>query len=329
MKHITRTTALAAVWALLACAAQAGAVRLENGQRVLFLGDSITQDGRYIAFLSAYLMAAYPERRLDIVNLGLGSETVSGLSEPHHPYPRPNLHERLDRALAKTKPDLVFACYGMNDGIYYPFSEERFTAYREGIMRLIYKLQGAGVKGIVLLTPPPFDPGSIEASRLQPQGREEYGYRTPYRGYDSVLSRYGEWILSLEKSGSVDLAIDVHTPVASYIAGQRSIDPHFKSGDGVHPNDEGHWIMASAILEALGEPETRIMQVKSRFMAESNHDLLKLVLRRHQLLSSSWRVDVGHKRPGEKEALPLEQALPEAGKLEATIREKMKKIRVE
>ena len=40
-------------------------------------------------------------------------------------FPRPDLHERLDRALPKTKPDLVFACYGMNDGIYLPLDEAR------------------------------------------------------------------------------------------------------------------------------------------------------------------------------------------------------------
>ena len=58
------------------------------------------------------------------INLGLPGETVTGLSEPGHPFPRPNVHERFGRVLAGGKPDLVFACYGMNDGIYYPFSDD-------------------------------------------------------------------------------------------------------------------------------------------------------------------------------------------------------------
>ena len=67
-----------------------------DGERVLFLGDSITQDGRYVALVEAYLWATYPQLHLDIVNAGLSSETVSGMTEPIHPYPRPNVNERLD-----------------------------------------------------------------------------------------------------------------------------------------------------------------------------------------------------------------------------------------
>src|SRR5438045_2369180 len=97
--------------------------QLQTARRILFLGDSITYGGSYIDYLEGYLLTRFPEKHWEIINLGLPSETVSGLSEPGHAggsFPRPDLHERLDRALEKVKPDLVFACYGMNDGIYFP-----------------------------------------------------------------------------------------------------------------------------------------------------------------------------------------------------------------
>ncbi len=100
-----------------------------KAKRILFLGDSITHAGGYISIIEARLIANGVESRPESINLGLPSETCSGLSEPDHPFPRPDVHERLDRALAAAKADLVVACYGMNDGIYYPFSEERFAAY--------------------------------------------------------------------------------------------------------------------------------------------------------------------------------------------------------
>ncbi|HEY2911579.1 MAG TPA: lipolytic enzyme, partial [Gemmataceae bacterium] len=105
--------------------------------RIVFLGDSNTFAGRFIAYLEAYTRLRHPDRQLELINLGLPSETVSGLSEPDHPYPRPNVHSRLAAALAKTKPNVVVACYGMNDGIYYPFDEERFRKYQDGFRKLI------------------------------------------------------------------------------------------------------------------------------------------------------------------------------------------------
>ena len=52
----------------------------------------------------------------------------------------------LDRVLARTKPDVVVLCYGMNDGIYYPFSEERFKKYQDGMTDVIDRVTKAGAK---------------------------------------------------------------------------------------------------------------------------------------------------------------------------------------
>jgi len=106
---------------LVGSALAAQTLYVKNGQRILFLGDSITQDGRYVEDIEAYLILNYPKIRVDIVKLGLSSETTEGLTEPDHPFPRPNIHDRLGSALEKTRPDIVVACYGMNDGITTPF----------------------------------------------------------------------------------------------------------------------------------------------------------------------------------------------------------------
>lgn len=162
---------------------------LPAGKRIVFLGDSNTFAGHYVVLLDAALRQA--NQQADIINLGLPSETASGLSEPDHPFPRPTVHERLERALAKTRPDVVFACYGMNDGIYYPFSKERFAAYQQGIGKLIDKVKESGAK-IVLLTPPPFDPLPLQPrGKLKPAGEEKYSWVNMYEKYDEdVLARF-------------------------------------------------------------------------------------------------------------------------------------------
>jgi lysophospholipase L1-like esterase len=181
-----RTIGMFLVLAVLACAAF-GEERvrtvhnpmvlkpLQGVRRVLFLGDSITYSGGYVETIEAWLFAHCPEQRYELINIGLPSETVSGLTEPNHAggaFPRPDLHERLARALAKTQPDLVVACYGMNDGIYYPFDPQRFAKYQEGLRWTRDAVRKAGAKFWVV-TPPPFDAQPVAKSTL-PAGRAEY-----------------------------------------------------------------------------------------------------------------------------------------------------------
>src|ERR1051326_8107063 len=117
---------------------------LRGVRRVMFLGDSITYAGGYVEIVDGFLCRFLPGHPYELIDIGLPSETVSGLTEPNHAggaFPRPVLRERLERALAKVKPDLVVACYGMNDGIYYPFDAARFAKYQEGILELREKVQ--------------------------------------------------------------------------------------------------------------------------------------------------------------------------------------------
>src|SRR5438874_2629091 len=110
------------------------------GRKIVFLGDSITQGGGYVTFTSYYLDKLYPQKEFDVYGLGLSSETLSGLSEPNHAggaFPRPCLFERLGRLLEQVNPDVVFACYGINDGIYLPLDAERFAAFKNGVAKLI------------------------------------------------------------------------------------------------------------------------------------------------------------------------------------------------
>lgn len=235
----------------LAFAAEPADFALKDGERVVFLGDSITYAGMYVQAVEGYLFTRFPGRRIELINLGLPSETCSGLSEPLHPYPRPTVHERLARVLERTKPHVVVACYGMNDGIYHPFSEERFAAYREGIDRLRREVEASGAR-LVLMTPPPFDPRPIRET-LAPADAESFGYTAPFADYDSVLERYSRWLLSLRDQGAS--VVDARGAVIALLEKLRAEDPSISlSGDGVHMNATGHWPIAQALLEFWKAP---------------------------------------------------------------------------
>lgn len=281
--------------------------RLQNVNRIVFLGDSITYSGQYIETIEAYFVTRFLERRIEFLNLGLPSETVSGLSEDGHAdgkFPRPVLSERLARVLEKTKPDLVIACYGMNDGIYLPFNEERFQKFKDGILSLRDQVSAAGVK-IIHVTPPTFD---------EVKGR--------HPGYNNALDRYSDWLLAQRASGWD--VVDLHGPMNRYLAEHRQRDPNFfLARDGVHCNEEGHWIIAKQILLHLGANNLATIENPSAMLTfnPNGPQLLKLIQQRQRMTKEAWLTDVGHKRPGMTKGLPLAEATYKAAEMETQIRQ--------
>ncbi len=234
-------------------------------KRIVFLGDSITHAGKYIEYVQGMLITRFPERQWEFINLGLSSETTSGLSEEGHAggkFPRPNVHDRLARALKQTRPDLVIACYGMNDGIYKPLEDQRLVAFQTGITKLADAVQAGGAK-LILLTPPVFDPVPLKKT-------SEDGNGPPFKDYDKVLARFGQWELEQKATGWT--VADIHGPMSAYIASRRGKDPMFTlSRDGVHPGAVGHWFMALAILRQLGlTPESDIAAIEGTRMGRGN-----------------------------------------------------------
>ena len=284
-----------------------------NIHRIVFLGNSITYAGNYIVDMEAWFITHYPKQNIEFINVGLPSETVSGLSEEGHAggaFPRPDLHERLQRVLAATKPDLVFACYGMNDGIYLPFDKERFQKFKEGVTWMHDMVVKLGAK-IIHVTPPVYDElkgGSI--------------------GYANTLDRYSDWIIQQKKINKWEVA-DLHYSMKAFLDAHRKVDSIYHlsgfayADDGVHPNETGHWVMAKSILLYLGEKEVSLVpDIKTAMVKYKNGiQILKLVTERQELMKDAWLTATGHKRPGIKQGLPLEEAKAKA----ASIGEQIKK----
>ncbi|TYA15325.1 SGNH/GDSL hydrolase family protein [Paenibacillus faecis] len=278
-------------------------IRIPDRKRIVFLGDSITENGAYIRYLDAFFLKHFPNHRLDFINLGVGSETAAGTHESSHPFPRPCVHERLERALAESRPDWVFFCYGMNDGIYHPFSEERFRLYREGMLRAVEQAERAGAR-VILMTPPPFDVLSVNGEPL-PEGMPDYAFETPYEGYnDEVLGKYADWLerIGAERGCTV---VDLREPLLSYIRQRREADPAYKYGDAVHPEEDGHWVMARAILK---DAFHIVLERTPAWVEHLDGNFISLVRRRRDVLNAAWREHVGHSNPFKFDALPLEEA---------------------
>lgn len=281
-------------------------LHLNRAEKILFLGNSITYDGRYVAMIESVLLSSHFIKGTAIINLGLPSETVSGLSEDNHAngeFARPCLFDRLESILQKIKPDVVFACYGMNDGIYLPFDSVRFKAYQDGIEKLYTEALKSGVKRIILITPPVHDDPDLGLD-----------------GYNQVLDRYSTWLLEQRKNKNWEV-IDLHFPMKKYLESITRIDPTYKlAPDGIHPEQEGHWLMARSIISYLNPTFPQVIKW-DEYVAKHTYlpKLYEAVLKKQELMKLALLRYTKHKRPGIPSGLTMEQANQQNKHLEKQI----------
>jgi lysophospholipase L1-like esterase len=272
---------------LLLFTARASADKQEP--RILFLGDSITYGGNWTIYVESAIRAQKGLSRATIVNMGLSSETTSGLSEPGHAggaFPRPDLHERLARVLAEFKPTLVVACYGINDGIYLPLDSGRQLAFQEGVIKLRLACIRAGAQ-IVMVTPPLYAPDNRAKDAIN---------------YDGVMEAYGAWLVAQRSAGWQ--VIDIHHLLHQSVAAAKKADPAFiYAKDNLHPGEQGHLFMAQAVWQSLAP----MMRWKSD-VAFAEGEKLKLLRESSLTLRDAWLKQAGHRRPGVKGGLPVAEA---------------------
>jgi len=273
---------------------------LENKKTILMLGDSITQAGDYVTYFDAWLVKKFPDQRFTVINAGVASETISGLSEENHAggkFPRPDLHERLERVLAKTQPDLIIACYGMNCGIYKELDDERTAHFRDGNLRLRdaarkYKAE------IVHVTPPIFD------------NHGKAGF-----DYDTVLFAYSAWMVKQCENGWH--VVDLHSEMRAKVDQAKVSQPGFTvQKDGVHPDSVGHWIMAQSLIRYFGDPESTQLKSADELL---DSERLAAISQRMKSYQKAIHAETKPLRPGVPQGGTLESAVVESKALEEGI----------
>lgn len=273
---------------------------LDNKSTILILGDSITQAGDYVIYFDAWLVKKFPDKRFTVINAGVASETISGLSEENHAggkFPRPDLYERLERVLAKTKPDLIISCYGINCGIYKELDEERTARFRDGNQRLREAARKYKAE-IVHVTPPIFD----------------------YKGkagfdYDTVLSAYSAWMVKQREQGWN--VVDLHSEMRAKVDQARASKPEFTvQKDGVHPDSAGHWMMAQSLIAFFGDTESARLKSADELLDSAR---LAVISQRMKIYQKAIHAETKPLRPGVPQGGTLESAATEVKALEERI----------
>lgn len=219
----------------LVCYAQA-TFSLKPGDRVVFYGDSITDQRLYTVYVETYVLTRFPRLGASFVHSGWGGDRVSGGGGG-------SIDVRLDRDVIPYQPTVMTIMLGMNDGGYRAFDQEIFAKYTQGYEHIVETVQKAYPQiRFTLIQPSPYD------DVTRPPGFEG--------GYNAVLIRYGAWVKDYAgKIGGTEA--DLNSPVVALLQRANAADPKLAQRivpDRVHPGPDGHLVMAEAILKAWNAP---------------------------------------------------------------------------
>ena len=211
---------------------------LQDGDRVVFYGDSITAQRLYTTSIETYVATRFPQLDVRFFTAGWDGDRVTGGFGG-------GIDVRLRRDVFAHRPTVMTIMLGMNDASYCTFDSAIFDMYRKGYEHIIdsVKQKVPGIR-MTLIEPSPFDdvtrPSDVR------------------HGYNNVLVRYGRAVRKMAKRGRLDVA-DLNTPVVSALKNATAFNAELSEKiipDRIHPAAGGQLLMAEALLKSWNAPGT-------------------------------------------------------------------------
>jgi lysophospholipase L1-like esterase len=204
---------------------------IQPNDTLVICGDSVTAQHQYSAFIEEYiLMCAPPTDNITVAQFGRILEKASGF-EAH----------MANDALA-LKPTIATTCYGMNDGNYGPLTDDTANAYRKAQTEIVEAMKKSGVTRIILASPK-----CVDTKTYNRPGADAVTY-------DKTLGALADIDKDIAaKEGIIYADVFGETMAVMLKAKAARGDAYIVNGpDGVHPDPNGHIIIAYAFLKALG-----------------------------------------------------------------------------
>lgn len=220
-------------------------LRLKDGDRIVFYGDSITDQRLYTVITETYFVTRYPNMNFTFVHSGWGGDKVSGGGGGP-------IDERLNRDVLAYKPTVVSIMLGMNDGLYQAETEATDRTYFDGMRHIVDSIK-AGAPGvrITLIEPSPYD----DITRLP---------NFP-GGYNEVLLSFSKWLANYAAANGLETA-DFNRPMTEMLRRADELDAQDAQKilpDRVHPGFSGHLVMAEQLIKAWGgRPEVSAVAIR-------------------------------------------------------------------
>ena len=216
-------------------AAKPPGLGLKDGDRVIFIGDSITHQCLYTQNVENFYYTRYPNLHIHFRNAGVsGDRAIDAL-------------DRFDDDIAAFKPTVATILLGMNDGSYRDFDQATFDTYAKDMTTLLDKLDALKVR-VFLMSPTMFDHHAAELRMAtNPKARNP-------ENYNAVLAYYGKWAQEVARKRGYGF-VDMYGMLNNLTTEQRKKDKDFTFiADAIHPQDPGQFVMAYSMIDAFDEP---------------------------------------------------------------------------
>ena len=212
-------------------------LQLKDGDRFIFIGDSITHQCLYTQYVENFFYTRYPHIRLHFRNAGISGDRAQ------------DALNRFDEDIAAFKPTMATILLGMNDGGYKDFDKPTFDTYAKDMTELMDKLDALKCR-VIVMSPTMFD---HQAWDIRVKEKPDYAKGRVPTGYNAVLAYYGKWLQEAARERGY-LFVDLFGPLNTYTVQERRKDPKFTLvADAIHPGNDGQFIMALSLLQQVGE----------------------------------------------------------------------------
>lgn len=209
----------------------------KDNDRVVFLGNSITDGGHYHSYIWLYYMTRFPAMNLTILNAGIGGDTVW------------DMLKRLDGDVFSKQPTVLFTTFGMNDSGYFEYNEPEFEKFAdskvkesyEGYKEMEDRYKGLVDTRIVLLGSSPYDEDVVIPDNTSLKNKNKAMLRIVDFQKQSAEENKWEFFDFNESMTAINKRVQKEDP-AFTLSGK----------DRVHPDLDGHMVMAYLILKAQG-----------------------------------------------------------------------------
>jgi len=200
----------------------------KDGDKVVMMGDSITEQYLYSTYVEVWTLTRCPSWNITFVNVGISGDRALGGNT------------RFKRDVLPNAPTAMTVDFGMNDGAYKAFTQGSFNNYLCGLQGIADQAKAANIR-VAWCTPSP-----VEKNELGPA----------LQGYNETLEKFSEGLKCLAVTNGDALFIDQFHPFVSIIDKARAADPKNRIGGGdfIHPGPAGQAIMACSILKGMSFP---------------------------------------------------------------------------